>query len=369
MKVDLNSVVDMTQFMMHEHIINGEVCYLIQPQHIGAKFTQKNKIFRSSLWNSAGELISAGFYKFPNLGENPENFPVPTNLRNSVITNKLDGSLLICSKYKGQYILRTRGTSDATKFDNGTELEIFKKKFLPLIDKFCNCADTWEVSFLFEWLTAVTDKTIVLKYENVPDWIFIGVVSHLNYSLFTQELLDEIAKSTGFKRPEQFKFNTVDELVNQVTAWKNVEGVVLYTNNGQTLHKIKSDDYKKKHAFKSNATLENTIDLFVSFGYPNFNDFQQKIGELYDWECAQMCVGHMSNICDAWKQVNQIEEGMKKFIFSIKDLPTRKLQAERIISSYGGEKNSHSGMLFHLLNGNSLTSEMYKKLLFQVISK
>jgi hypothetical protein len=78
------------------------------------------------------------FYHFPNLpilNENPEHFPVPTDLKNSVITDKLDGSLLIVSKYKGNYILRTRGTVDATRLENGYELEIFKQKYLPLLEE------------------------------------------------------------------------------------------------------------------------------------------------------------------------------------------------------------------------------------------
>lgn len=353
---------------MHQHIINGEVLYLVQPQFIGAKWSRTNKIFRSSLWNGEGDLVSAGFYKFPNLGEAPDVFPVPTNLKNATIVNKLDGSLLIVSKYKGSYILRTRGTSDATKFDNGPELEVFKSKFLLLLDNICGNKDTWNTSFLFEWLTAEADKTIVLKYENVPDWILIGAVNHEDYSLYTQKVLDEMASLNGFKRPEKFTFNTVDELIEKVSAWKNAEGIVLYTNNDQSLHKIKSEDYKKKHAFKSNATLENTLELFFTLGQPDFNTFKEKISELYDWECVQMCIGHMSNICDASKEVQKIVDGFDAFIASaLKSLPSRKEQAMKVISSYGD--TNRASFIFSRLDGKVLTSEQTKKLFWQVLKK
>lgn len=375
MKRDIENI-DRESFMVHSHIIGGECCSLVQPIHIGVKWNLDNLHFRSSVWNSEGELISAGFKKFPNLSENPAVFPVPTNLKGSVITSKLDGSLLIVSKYKGNHILRTRGTINAIPLANGYELEIFKEKYLPILDnrhvssRDCDRPDdTWTCSYLFEWLTASEDHTIVIKYENVPEWILIGAINHWDYSLFTQAELDDIARISGFKRPDKFEFDTVDELIESVTKWKDQEGVVLYTNRGQTLHKIKSDDYKKKHAFKSNATLENTLELYFTLGKPSFVDFRTKIGELYDWECVQMVLGHISNICDAAKEVQKIIDGMFEFIINtLEPLPTRKDQALKVLSSYGTGSN-RSGMVFTLLDGKSLTKDQEIKLFWQVLKK
>jgi hypothetical protein len=303
-----------------------------------------------------------------NFGEKPDIFPTPTDLRNSVITNKLDGSLLIVSRYKGQYILRTRGTVDATKFENGFELEVFKNLYLNILNDSCYNADTWETSFLFEWLTAVAGKEIVLKYENVPNWILVGAVNHGDYSLFPQDVLDVYAKMHGFNRPEHFTFNTIDELLKEVSEWKGREGIVLYTKEGQMLHKIKSDFYKKLHAFKSEASLENTVEIFLTFGCPEFVDFQQKIGELYDWECVQMVIGHMSNICDAYKDVKRIIQGMNVFVNDVlKPLPTRKDQAVKVLSAYGS--SGRNSMVFTILDGKVLGNEQVKKLLYQCLKK
>lgn len=367
MKIALDQI-DTNFFMVHQHVVNGEVLHLVQPQHIACPWSVQNKIFRSSVWNNDGELVSAGFCKFPNLHEKPDVFPVPTNLKNAVVTSKLDGSLLIVSKYKGQFILRTRGTVNAIVLENGYELTTFIEKFLPKLKSACSGEDTWPTSFLFEWLTASADHTIVLKYDNVPDWILIGAVHHEDYSLFRQSELDVLASACGFKRPEKHTFNSVDELVDIVTGWKNQEGVVLYTNDGQSLHKVKSDDYKKKHAFKSNATLENTIELFFAFDKPDFNAFKQKIGELYDWECVQMVIGFMSNICDAWKDVQKIVAGMQKFVEeTLKPLPTRRAQAEKVIASYG--PTNRAAFVFKILDGKGLVADDRKKLLYQVLKK
>lgn len=367
MKIDISKI-DREQFMVHQHIINGEECYLVQPQHIGATWTQETKIFRSSIWSKEGFPVSLGFPKFPNFGETPSVFPVPTDLKNAVVTNKLDGSCIICSKVNGYYIIRTRGTSDATKHENGSELEIFKERYLPSLDKMCNYEKTWGISFLFEWLTASIDHTIILKYENVPDWIFIGAIDHNDYSLFSQDSLDILAEVVGFKRPEKFKFNTVDELVDVVTNWKNKEGVVLYTNNGQTLHKIKSNDYKKKHAFKSNATLDATMELFFTVGKPALNEFNKKIGDLYDWECVQMVEDHVNNICGAWIEVQRLDTEFQTIIDNnLKQLPTRKEQAKFIMANYGA--SSRSSFLFKKLDGKLLDDGDYKKLIIQCLSK
>ena len=62
---------DLTEFAIKEGVFGGIWSKLITPIHIGTKFTQKNKIFRSSIWSTDGELISAGLPKFVNFSENP----------------------------------------------------------------------------------------------------------------------------------------------------------------------------------------------------------------------------------------------------------------------------------------------------------
>lgn len=90
MKIDLDTV-DRSQFMVHEHSLNGEIVHLIQPQHIGTKWQQDNKHMRSVVVNYEGEVISASMPKFTNWGENPEHFSVPTSLKNATVVEKLDG--------------------------------------------------------------------------------------------------------------------------------------------------------------------------------------------------------------------------------------------------------------------------------------
>ena len=361
MKIDLNKV-DRTQFMVHEHSLNGEVVHLIQPQHIGTKWTQDNKHMRSVVVNYDGEVISAGFPKFTNWGENPDNFPVPNSLRNCTVMEKLDGSLLIVSKYNGQYILRTRGTVDASTLANGHELELFKEKFLKSLTH--DTPDTWNVSILFEWVSPI--NKIVLNYGDEPDWYVVGIVHHSDYSLYSQEDLDMWAKNKRFKRPATYTFTDVNDLLQNVDQWKGKEGVCVYSKNDQSIHKVKSADYLIKHRFKSEATLENTLDLYFSYGKPLYQEFESKLTETFDYECFEMVRGYASQICDASKEVNKIVDGFKSFIDNqLKVLSTRKEQAQKVISSYS--ESNRSSMIFSLLDGKTLTADQNKKLFWQVL--
>ena len=355
MKIDLNAI-DRESFYVTEHITNGQVCYLITPQHIGVKWNKDNLYFRSSLWDSDGNPINLSFQKFFNAGEHPDLSPIPSTLKDAYVVEKLDGSLLAISSFKNDFIVRTRGTVTTTGFDFGFEVDILKEKY-PLAFN-----PPEGVTWLFEWLS--DNQKIVLSYPNCPDMKMIGCINHSDYFLWKQADLDTLAKSIGVGRPEYYSFSSIEEMMNAVEKLQSKEGVVLYYDNQQKMLKIKAESYLKLHRFKSNATLENTLELFFTFGKPDFNTFKQKIGEVYDWECVKMVIGDISRIVDAWEEVQKILHGFDIFIHDVlSPLSTRKEQAFKIISSYGN--SGRSSMIFKILDSRPLTDEDFKKLLYQ----
>jgi hypothetical protein len=362
MVIDLSSI-DTTQFDVTPHLLCGETVYLVNPQRMGVNWSKENSVFRSSVWNSSGELISAGFKKFVNWGEKPEVFPTPASLKNTVVVEKLDGSLLIVSKYKGQFILRTRGTVDAYKLVNGYELDTFKAKY-PKVFEFQPIGETWAFSLLFEWTSPV--NRIVIDYGAEPEWRLVGFIQHEDYSLGIQEWCDTLAKQFGCPRPEMFTFGSTEELIASVEQWKGKEGVCIYSKGGQEIHKVKGQEYLRCHHFKSNATFENTVDLFFGFDQPSYQLFQSKLVEVFDWECANMVLGFTSTICDGFKEVNKIVAAMKSFVEPLKFL-SRKEAAQKIISSYS--TTNRSAYCFQLLDGKELDKDALKKLLYQVTKK
>jgi hypothetical protein len=361
MKIDISSI-DRESFMVHEHIIYGEVVYLVQPKHIGAKWKNDNLHFRSSVWNYNGELISASFPKFFNWSEQPDLSPVPNSLKHCTVVEKLDGSTLIVSKYNGQYILRTRGTVDASTMANGFELELFKSTIL---SKLQDNNDTWNYSIIWEWLSPI--NKIVLSYGDEPMWKLIGLINHINYSLAQQDMLDAMAKKYDLLRPEIYTFTDISDMLQIVDKWQNKEGVCLYSKNDQVIHKIKASKYLLLHHLKSElSSLEKVLDVWLEQGMPDYQTFYNYIFTTFDFELAEQIKGTISRICDAKKEVDLIVSGMNEFVNNrLKTLPTRKLQAEQVISAYGN--TNRASFLFKLLDGKSLGKEEYKKLLFQVL--
>ena len=364
MKIDLDKV-DRTQFMVHHyHSLNGEIVHLIQPQHIGTKWNQDNKHMRSVVVNYEGEVISASFPKFTNWGENTEHFPVPNSLKHCTVVEKLDGSTLIVSKYNGQYILRTRGTVDASTMANGFELELFKSTIL---SKLQDNNDTWNYSVLFEWLSP--RNVIVLRYSDEPMWKLIGFIDHTDYSLATQDVLDVMAKKYDLLRPEIYTFTDITDMLQIVDKWQDREGVCLYSKNGQTIHKIKAAKYLLLHHLKSElSSLEKIMDVWLEQGMPDYNTFYNYIFTTFDFELAEQIKGTISRIADGKKEVNKIVEGMNSFVNNrLRSLPSRKEQAQLVISSYG--ETNRAAFVFKLLDGKSFGKEEYKKLMFQVLKK
>ena len=343
------------------------MCYLVIPMQMGCEWSQTNKIFRSSLWNSEGDLISASFPKFVNWGEKPEVFPVPNSLRGCVVMEKLDGSTLIVSKYKGQFIVRTRGTVDAANMEkNGFEIEIFKQTILPEFSGLCandRNRDTWDFSFIFEWTSPLNQ--IVINYGDVPKFVLIGAINHKDYSLWNQEELNNFAGACHFLRPATYTFDTVADLISNVELWKGKEGVCVYSKNGQEIHKVKAFDYLRLHHMKSElSSLEKILDVWISQGYPTYNVFYEYISTTFDYELAEQIRGNLSKICDGYKEVLCIVDHMKKFVAPLKGLP-RKDAALKILSAYG--ETNRKSFCFNLLDGKELDGEAVKKLMFQVL--
>ncbi len=364
MKINLDKI-DRTQFMVHEHFLNGEVVYLVQPQHIGTKWTQDNKHLRSVVVNYEGEVISAGFPKFTNWGENPDHFPVPNSLRNCTVMEKLDGSLLIVSKYNGQYILRTRGTVDASTMANGHELELFKDTILKTLESKIVTWSTWKFSILFEWVSPI--NKIVLNYGDEPDWYLVGMICHDEYELYSQSDLDDFANRHNLKRPATYTFTDVNDLLQNVDQWKGKEGVCVYSKNDQTIHKVKGAWYLALHHMKSElSNIEKVLDVWLEQGMPDYNTFYNYIFTTFDYELAEQVKGMISRIADGKKEVNKIVDGMNDFVNNrLRSLSTRKEQAQLVISSYG--ETNRAAFVFKLLDNRPLGKEEYKKLMFQVL--
>jgi len=361
MIIDLSQI-DETQFKKKEGIFGGREAVLVNPDGFNAAWTQENSIFRSSVWSKSGELLSPGLKKFVNWSERPEHFPVPLNLKNTSMLSKLDGSCLIISKVDDNVCARTRGTFDFRQMENGWELDVLKDKYPKAFD---NILLDRGYTFIFE---AVSDvNKIILSYDDCPDMFLLNIISNHNYKYEIQNEVDSIAEAFSLKRPERRTFKNIDEMLEVIPEEEGIEGYCLYYGLDQKIVKLKTKKYLHLHRMKSDlASLEKIVDIFIDFGCPNYLDFYKEIEEQFDFELAEYCKGNLSKVCDAFKEVKMIEEGMRKFCSRILGL-TRKEQALKIISSYGN--TNRANFCFLILDKSQLNDKATKKLIMQMLFK
>ena len=365
MKKDLSKI-DITDFNVQDCTFGGDDCVWIFPKLEGVKWRTDNLDQRSSIWRkSDGELVSAGFKKFFNWSQEPDIYPPPDALSNNInVLEKLDGSCLIVSKYKGEWIIRTRRALAETML-NGHEIAYFKGVF-PLIFTGAYWPDNY--SLIFEWMTP--SNQIVVRYDE-PTLKLIGMIQHDTYQLVPQSALDAWAKILEVDRPKYYKYKTIEEMLHNMADLRGEEAVCVYYGNDQHIRKIKSDWYLSVHNFRNAMNLKNIVDLFLIQGKPDYATFCKEVENQFTWEGLQMARPLISIICDAMKEVVRIIAGMRRFISLMpdegKNPKMRKRYAEHIFSAYG--ETSRADIVFNILDNKPLGNTQYKKLLFQVMAK
>jgi hypothetical protein len=354
----LTKLPDSEQFYIKPCILGGDECILIHPKEIGIKWTDENKIFRSSIWTKDTLTpVSLGFRKFPNLGEQPDFEPFDSDSPCSYIS-KIDGSCLIVSVYNGELIVRTRGTVDAYAMENGYEIDFLKTKYPWVFDN--DYINSEGFTLLLEWETPT--NYIVIRDAKEPTLTLIGIVDHSDYSYFSQDDLDVIAMKLNVARPERYEFPSFQQMLETVANFKGKEGVVIYSQNGANLKKVKALDYLKLHRMKSNLKSENNIlDLYISSGCPVFEDFEKFVIDTLDFEVWEQIKVSVSKYCEMWKEIQKSMDEMKVFVHSLSAL-TRKEQASIILEKYP----NHNSVVFTLLSGKEFNN-VHK--LFEIFTK
>ena len=369
MKIDLQSI-DKESFMVHQQFVGEHECYLIQPIHFGAVWTKENLIYRSSLWDKDGHPVSLSFKKFFNYDEKPDIFPAPSNLTGAKLMEKLDGSTLIFSRYKGHTVIRTRGTVNARKQANGYEIDYLcekYKKFIEMLE-----IENPDVSYVFEWLSPT--NRIVLNYGDEPDMVLTAIVLHPDYSYATQMALDRAATLYGLRRPRTFSYNSVEEMKSAVEVLKDQEGLCVYYGNEQQIRKVKAASYLFLHRAKSEiSSIDKVIDVYIDWFMDRHNlsheptgyvEFFEYLTIKFDFEIATMATGHASRICDAMKEVHKIMTALFEFASERMNI-ARNIAAKEVLQAYSS--TGRSAIIFKMLDRKSIGSDEYKKLLYQVL--
>lgn len=329
------------QFNYKEGVIAGDECILITPKDMGVDWDDSNKYYRSVIVRkSDGRVLSRGFSKFVNWGEKPT-FELWNPNWMFEARHKLDGSLAILSKYRGEIIFRTRGTFDARNLDNGHEVDFLIEKYPSLFDNgYINSED---ISILCEWVTP--NNLIVIRESNEPELILIGMIKNSNGELLSQDICDEAAKTLGIKRPTKFVYSSVQECLDDVKAWQDKEGVVLYHEPTQTLKKIKADLYLSRHRLKSHiSSISNLVDFYMTTSKDaDYNAFFKVVEESLDFELATQAAKDIQKVVDSHQQIKLDCFGVEGYASIIGELG-RKEAAQKIMARYNDWRKSYAFM-------------------------
>ena len=357
MKFDITNL-DLSSFKVKEGIINGKKVFLINPVDFDCKWTRTNLNLRSLMIDADGNIISHGLKKFFNYTEKPDLYPNPENFKDGVFMEKTDGSCGIFDWIFDGLNVRTRGTVSYKTLENAADFDFLINKYPKIKDV---CRANSDYTYLFE-VTSPNQK-IVLDYGNEPELYYLGCI-HKPTGFYTPFYLDKdnTAKIIGCKTPEIYKLDgSLSEIYNQIKIWENKEGCVLSYNGGSNMVKLKCAQYLMLHRFKSNATLNNTIDLFFEYNCPNFEGFKDKLIKTFDEDCYSLIENYAKLVCDSYiKVLNKINE--LKDIININSNLNQKSYAEFVLTNH----KEYSNFLFTLrkseLNNKQIRMLLEKEL-------
>lgn len=350
MKIDLNSI-DREEFRVKEGIIAGETCYLVNPKGNDTKWTKDNLIFRSSIWNSLGELISAGFKKFDYLGSKPEVFGT-VDENDWEAREKIDGSCIIVSKYKGEIIVRTRGSFNLDDKPE-TKKEVFDLlKGCQFLDKY---PPTANYSFLFEY---VSPNQKILKQYPEPRLFYLNEIDHFHGLYVLPNNIEIFAEWSGFAALPKIVHSSVLDAVKFAKDAVNSEGICIYSRSGQNIFKVKSDWYlslvRRQFDFD---TLEKIVELYISYQCPEYDEFMRKIRVDRDEELIKGVEKDLASVCAAKLLVDEFLGGLRHFMDGIRGL-TRKEAAAKVLKVFP----KYSGVCFTMLDEKEIAAKQLKEI-------
>ena len=201
--------------------------------HIANRWNFFERVSRGLIINRrSGEIVARPFDKF-------FDWLMPRRVNGHIvtITEKLDGSLGILFRHKGNYLITTKGSFFSPQSRWATQFlhEYFDLTGLPD-----------ELTLLFEII--YPDNRIVVDYGSREDLVLLAARNR-----FTGEFLPffpdvyKLAQRYGFTLPHVYRFNSVGNLIEETGKHHpNFEGWVVEFSDGQRF-KFKVDAYVDAH--------------------------------------------------------------------------------------------------------------------------
>lgn len=232
----------------------------------GEKWDEVTLACRGLVTDNEGNIVARPFKKFFNIEENKH-----TPTKDFEVFEKMDGSLGIIFKYKGEVIYATRGsfTSDQAKW-----MENYCKEY--------NFKDILVEGFTYLFEIIYPENRIVVDYEGQERLVLLGIIKtetgeEIPYDDIVVAPWDIVEKYDGIR--------DYSELKNKVL--QNHEGFVVRFSNGDRI-KIKGEEYLRLHKIMTNISTTGVWEHLSKGGDINDllkdvpDEFYKKVKEYAD---------------------------------------------------------------------------------------
>jgi hypothetical protein len=343
--------------------------FLVTPNDMGTTWNDGNARYRSAIVRvSDGAVVSQGFGKFVNYGEKPDFQPWDSSWPIQA-RHKMDGSLLIVSRYKDELIVRTRGTVDARQLPNGHEIDLLMSKYPRVFDKINPYLKEW--SLLFEWTTP--SNIIVLREHDEPTLTMLGAVANDTAEYMTQANVDVVSFLLDVPRPTPYYYSSIEECIRDVEAWTGKEGVVIYSPDFQTMKKIKAEAYLMLHRVATGVRgVKNVLDLWLAAPerYDSVEAFYKYVESTLDYEIAEKISDEMHAIVSAYHEFEAAHRELLRFIsvyHSTHDSTAADYRKNFALLVQANYPDWRSGLAFTLFVGKTVEERQIKTIMLTLL--
>ena len=341
MKVDVG-LIDLERFHVNQRSLPGVGdVLLIVPQKGSHRWEEHELHLRSLLCRPDGIVISSGFGKFFNCGENVKSDNIVSlGLAGgrSSIKEKLDGSLIIRSVIDGTVNLRTRGCENIAENMRDAVMRLIGDEHPWLLDPAVEPNEG--KSLLMEYIAP--ENQIVVRYDR-PQLIGLG------WSVFDGDdlIITPLLSALGTLKPVRSVIlpNDIVGLRQVVAGLEGEEGVVVWTQTATGAHlcKFKSLWYMRLHALRSQATPRYMREYCVLNGISTLDELKNALfKEGFDWELVKFA----EPIFNEFKA--EYDTAMSRLVSlhaamsacKMHDMPTRKdkaLKAQELAGCHGND--------------------------------
>lgn len=279
----------------------------------------------------SGEVIARPFDKFHNWDVNHTNSTPIVD-----ITEKLDGSLGILYRYKGEYRIATRGSFTS-------EQALWATRFLNHNYDLTGLDD--DLTLLFEII--YPENRVVVDYDGWKALVLIAARSRSAGYEVTYNELGALAVRFGFDLVRRYQFFSVQDIIDACHALSaNNEGWVVRFADGERL-KFKGDAYRLAHRIMTGVTFNRVLEA-VRDGL-----FEQMIEGVPDEFLAQI---------KAWKaEIDTAVEQVKQGVLSALERAPQGAQKDFALWVQAEYSKDIQSYLFAAKAGKDITPLIYRK--------